>query len=175
MSAAIMTDHPPKPRLTLRVGITGHRPNKLTNADLPRIEQQLRETFAAIEAVVAKAQDDNKAYYAGAPAFDPPGSSKPYRIRLLSGFAEGADQLATSVCPTDWTIEAILPFPKDEYLKDFAQSAAGDGRDVRDEFLAQLARATAVTELPTPRSGPREQGYILCGGFLLRQLPSLYS
>ena len=24
-----MTDHPPKPRLTLRVGVTGHRPNKM--------------------------------------------------------------------------------------------------------------------------------------------------
>ncbi len=44
--AAAMTDHPPKPRLTLRVGITGHRPNKLPNADLPRIERQLRDTFA---------------------------------------------------------------------------------------------------------------------------------
>jgi hypothetical protein len=173
MPAATMTDHPPKPRLTLRVGITGHRPNKLLQADIPRIERQLRDAFVAIETAVAKAYDDNKAYYAGAPAYDPPGSAKPYRIRLLSGFAEGADQLATSVCPTDWTIEAILPFPKDEYLKDFAESAAGDGRDIRDEFLAQLARATVVTELPKPQSGPRDQGYVLCGGFLLRQIDLL--
>ena len=63
-----MTDHPPKPRLTLRVGITGHRPNKLPNADLPRIERQLRDTFAAIEAAVAKAYDANKAVYASEPA-----------------------------------------------------------------------------------------------------------
>ena len=140
-----MTDHPPKPRLTLRVGITGHRPNKLPKPDLPRIERQLREVFAAIEAAVAKAYDANKAVYASAPA-----GAKPYRIRLISGFAEGADQMAVAACPADWTVEAILPFPKDEYLKDFEQSAAGDGRDVRGEFLASLARAAVVTELPTP-------------------------
>ena len=141
-----MTDHPPKPRLTLRVGITGHRPNKLPKSDLPRIERQLREVFAAIEAAVAKAYDANKAVYAGAPS----AGAKPYRIRLISGFAEGADQMAVAACPADWTVEAILPFPKDEYLKDFEQSALGDGRDVRGELIASLARAAVVTELPTP-------------------------
>jgi hypothetical protein len=167
-----MTDHPPKPRLTLRVGITGHRPNKLPNTDLARIKRQLHDAFATIEATVAKAYEDSKAYYADTQPFDPPASTKPYRIRMISGLAEGADQLAAAACPADWTMEAILPFPKDEYLKDFAESAAGDGRDVRGEFLAQLARATAVTELPMP-TGPRDQGYVLCGGFLLRQIDLL--
>ena len=135
-----MTDHPPKPRLTLRVGITGHRPNKLPKADLPRIERQLRDAFAAIEAAVAKAYDANKAVYASVPAADQPATTKPYRIRLISGFAEGADQIAVAVCPADWIVEAILPFPKDEYLKDFEKSAADDDRDVRDE-LAREPRA----------------------------------
>ena len=138
-----MTDHPPKPRLTLRVGITGHRPNKLSNADLPRIERQLRDTFATIEAAVAKAYEANKEVYASGPA----DAAKPYRIRLVSGFAEGADQMAVAACPADWTVEAVLPFPKDEYLKDFAQSAAGDGRDVRREFETSLKRAAVVTEV----------------------------
>ena len=160
-----MTDHPPKPRLTLRVGITGHRPNKLPKADLPRIERQLRDAFAAIEAAVAKAYDANKAVYASVPAADPPATTKPYRIRLISGFAEGADQIAVAACPADWIVEAILPFPKDEYLKDFEKSAAGDGRDVRDDLLKSLARASVVTELPTPAG--TQPG--LCR---LRQLPA---
>jgi len=161
-----MTDHPPKPRLTLRVGITGHRPNKLPKSDLPRIERQLREAFAAIETAVAKAYDANKAVYTDAPS-----AGAPYRIRLVSGFAEGADQMAVAACPPDWTVEAILPFPKDEYLKDFEQSALGDGRDVRGELIASLARASVVTELPTPQE--RNQGYVLCGNFLLRQIDVL--
>jgi len=156
-----MTDHPPKPRLTLRVGITGHRPNKLARSDLPRIERQLREIFAMIETAVANAYDANKAVYASAP----PAGAKPYHIRLISGFAEGADQMAVAVCPADWTVEAILPFPKDEYLKDFERSATGDGRDVRGEFLASLARAAVVTELPTPPE--RNQGYVRVGSALL--------
>lgn len=162
-----MTDHPLKPQLTLRVGITGHRPNKLSNADRPRIERQLRDMFAAIEVAVAKAYEANKEVYAGAPA----DGTKPYRIRLISGFAEGADQIATGACPADWSVEAILPFPKDEYLKDFEASASGDGRNVRDEFLRSLARASVVTELPTPEV--RDQGYVLCGNFLLRQIDVL--
>ena len=97
---------------------------------------------------------------------------KPYRIRLISGFAEGADQMAVAACPADWTVEAILPFPKDEYLKDFEKSAVGDGRDVRGEFLASLARAAVVTELPTPQPD-RNHGYVLCGNFLLRQIDVL--
>jgi hypothetical protein len=166
-----MTDHPLKPRLTLRVGITGHRPNKLPKSDLPRIEQQLRDAFAAIESAVDKAYDANKAVYASGPATDQPATTKPYRIRLISGFAEGADQMAVAVCPADWIVEAILPFPKDEYLKDFEQSAAGDGRDVRDELRQSLARASVVTELPTPQD--RDQGYVHCGNFLLRQVDLL--
>lgn len=162
-----MTDHPPKPRLTLRVGITGHRPNKLSKADLPRIERQLREAFAAIDAAVARAYEVNKAVYSG----ELGSNAKPYRLHLISGFAEGVDQIAVAACPADWTVEAILPFPKDEYLKDFEQSAAGDGRDVRDEFLASLARASVVTELPTPQQ--RDHGYVQCGKFLLRQIDIL--
>ena len=159
-----MTDHPTKPRLTLRVGITGHRPNKLPKTDLPRIERQLREVFAAIETAVAR----NAKKADG--AIEPTAGSKSYSIRLISGFAEGADQLAVAACPADWTIEAILPFPRDEYLKDFAQSAAGDGRDVRGEFLTSLARAAIVTELPMPPAGPRERGYVLGGRRLLDRI-----
>ena len=100
----------------------------------------------------------------------PPGA-KPYAVRLISGFAEGADQMAAASCPADWTVEAVLPFPKDEYLKDFEQSATGDGRDVRDELLKSLARAAVVTELPTPPE--RNHGYVQCGNFLLRQIDVL--
>lgn len=155
-----MTDHPPKPRLTLRVGITGHRPNKLPKADLPRIERQLREAFGAIETTVAR-------IYAKKVdgAIEPTAGAKPYSIHLISGFAEGADQIAVAACPADWTVEAILPFPKDEYLKDFEQSATGDGRDVRGELTASLARAAIVTELPTPPE--RNQGYVAGGKALL--------
>src|SRR5262245_54538007 len=115
-------DHPPKPRLTLRVGITGHRPNKLRNPVTETIASQLARVFAAIEEAGAIIWKANAAIYA---------SESPH-FRLLSGFAEGVDQLAISICPKEWSVEAILPFPKEDYLKDFSDSASEGYGDVRN-------------------------------------------
>src|SRR6266550_2280722 len=156
------SSHPPKPRLTLRVGITGHRPNKLAGAAVTRIRKQLPEVFAAIERAASTILANSAPLYADEPA----------AFRLVCGFAEGADQIAVATCPDSWRIEAILPFPRDDYLQDFATSAAGDGRDVRDELHQSLAKAAVVTELPVP-SGSREQGYTEAGGFMLRQIDIL--
>jgi hypothetical protein len=154
--------HPPKPRLTLRVGITGHRPNKLDDVTAQRVVQQLVYVYAAIDKAAVDLLRANSAVYAE----DAP------MIRLGGGFAEGADQFAAAACPAHWRVEAILPFPVGEYLKDFEKSARDDG-DVREQFKASLARAVAVTELPTPRSGDRNQGYIGAGEYLLRQVDLL--
>ena len=154
--------YPPKPRLTLRVGITGHRPNKLYGAALARVARQLPAVFATIERTAARILKDGESLY----------TQEPAAIRLICGFAEGADQMAVAACPPGWQIEAILPFPRDEYLNDFAQSAA-DGRDVRDQFLASLKRAAVITELPYPYSGNRDQGYADSGGYMLRQIDVL--
>src|SRR6267142_128598 len=156
------SSHPPKPRLTLRVGITGHRPNKLAGAVATRIRTQLPVVFAAIERAASTIRANSVPLYADEPA----------AFRLICGFAEGADQIAVAICPAGWQVEAVLPFPRQDYLQDFVTSAAGDGRDVRDEFHQSLAKAAVVTELPPP-SGSREQGYAEAGGFMLRQIDLL--
>jgi len=161
-SDSSLSQHPPKPRLTLRVGVTGHRPHKLTGSLATHIRTQLPEVFAAIERAASTILANSASVYADEPA----------AFRLVSGFAEGADQIAVATCPAGWRIEAILPFPRDDYQRDFAASAAGDGRDVRDEFRQSLAKAAVVTELPAP-SGSRDQGYAEAGGFMLRQIDIL--
>jgi hypothetical protein len=165
--------HPPKPRLTLRVGVTGHRPNKLSSEQIPRITEQLREVMAAIDRVVESIYRTNAQFYSAAPQIERPPTEKPYRIRLVSGLAEGADQIAVTSAAADWTVEAILPFPRDEYRKDFETSAAGDGRNVTGALDASLQRAQAVMELPAPRPDRRNQGYVTAGGYLLRQVDLL--
>ncbi len=162
-SLAPKSDHPPKPRLTVRVGITGHRPNKLSGDAVARVERQLPLVFQAVEEAAADILRDNAGVYAGEPA----------TVRLVCGFAEGADLMAVAACPPGWQIEALLPFPLDEYLKDFHQSAAGDGRDVRGALLGGLERATTITQLPAPRSGDRNKSYADAGGYLLRQVDVL--
>src|SRR5262245_60042462 len=158
-SSASPTRHPPRPRLTMRVGITGHRPNKLTNALIARVQKQLPDIFAAIERTAASIRAQSASIYADDPAL----------LRIISGFAEGVDQIAVAAAPTGWRIAAVLPFPREECLKDFASSAAGDGRDVRDEFLKSLAKASVVTEIDDALSDNRTKGYARAGAFMLRQ------
>ena len=149
---------PPRPALALRVGITGHRPKpgKLPESSFGFVQQRLREVFAAIDAALVEIARDQSANYLDAP----------HRVRLVSALAEGAVQLAVSARPSGWTVDAILPFPRESYLEDFRQSAAGGGRDVTAGFLACLAEATTVVELPddplirrkelTPETSPDE-------------------
>ena len=165
--------NPPKPRLTLRVGITGHRPNKLTGSDILRVAEELRGVMAAIDRMTAAIHRENAAFYSDAPPTGKPDTKERYRIRLISGFAEGADQMAVAAAPETWTVEAILPFPREEYRKDFVKSA-GDGRDVTGDFDRSLKRAQAITELPAPpKADQRNQGYVMAGSFLLRQVDLL--
>ena len=65
----------------MRVGITGHRPNKLGNDAVARVERQLALVFKSIEGTARNIHDANKAVY----------SSVEPMIRLTCGFAEGAD------------------------------------------------------------------------------------
>jgi len=99
----LLDDHPPKPRLTLRIGITGHRPkpHKFPASSYSFVKQRLGEVFASIDSKLAAiAQDENSNY-----------SAEPHKVRLVSGLAEGADQMAVMVKPEIWALDAILPFP----------------------------------------------------------------
>src|SRR5205085_6838703 len=80
--------HPPRPRLTLRVGISGHRPkpDKLPVDSFPLVQRRLREVFAAIDAALIVAKTANAEFYA----------AQPHQVRVVSGLAEGADQFAVN-------------------------------------------------------------------------------
>jgi hypothetical protein len=166
-------EHPPKPRLTLRVGIVGHRPDKL-GTDTGRIEEQLKKVFDAITTSADAILTAGKDCY----ALEPP------VIRLVSGFAEGADRMAVRLCPDGWQIEAILPFPKNTYVATF--SGNGVAADAESSFAEILKKANVITELSHPldrvdahrshadqEARHREQGYVDAGGYFLRQIDLL--
>jgi hypothetical protein len=130
--------------------------------------------FAAIENAAREILSANSAWY----------SSEPPTIRLVSSFAEGTDQIAVAACPADWQVEAVLPFPRDEYMKDFPRTSPDGQTSPQDVFAQSIKRATAVTQLPfTPLeraergiagdSGRREQGYANAGAYLIRQIDVL--
>ena len=165
---------PPKPQLTVRVGVVGHRPDKLFGPTSGQIELQLNKVFSAIDAAANEllaASDD--CYVDEAPL-----------VRLVSGFAEGADRLAINACPTDWEIEAILPFPRASYIQSLITDGA-NAAHTRESFDAALKKAKTLTELsPEPddsqntghdagKHQPMQKGYADAGSYFLRQIDVL--
>jgi hypothetical protein len=122
--------------LELAVGIVGHRLNKIPAAARTRIEQQLSSIFAQIDELAGR-EFARHPTVAGACG-----------VRLVSNLAEGTDQIAIMLRPKGWAVDAILPFPRERYLMDFAPAHASGGIDRRPEFEAALAQADSLVELP---------------------------
>lgn len=148
---------PEKPRPTLHVGITGHRWNKLQIHEQTRIERQLDDVLVAIAASADKVAESAGTFFADTSV----------TIRLLSGLAEGADEMALRLRPRSWELCAILPFSAHRYAQDFAPDRTGDGRGREAEFRASLAQCCRVLELP---GGDRDgQAYNRAGALIARQ------
>jgi hypothetical protein len=167
VKSAQQASHPPRPGLTLRVGVSGHRPKptRLPAAALDRVNAQLRQVFEAIDAELKTLHEANKRIY----------SATPPRVRIVTGLAEGADQMAVVARPPGWAVDAILPFPQEEYATDFVESAADKTRNVVSQFNATLAEATTIVELPMSEElrGDRNLGYARLGRFLVREIDLL--
>lgn len=104
----------------LTVGVTGHRPNRLGNADGTLLRTRVASVLRTLTDLVAA------------------GDSR----TLVSALAEGADRIAArEALSLGFRLEALLPFPVDEYERDF-----GDG-DSLAEFRDLLSRAAAVRAL----------------------------
>jgi hypothetical protein len=114
------------PHRTLTVGVTGHRPERLGEANVPALREAVAMVFSAIEAAAGE---------------------EPFTIRLVSALAEGADSIAADeALARNWTLDVVLPFLSADYAADF------DIGDVQDAHVQRLARASAVFELPGERN-----------------------
>lgn len=121
----------------LTVGVTGHRWNKLPPHAHPRITAWFGEAFAVIASVAGDG------------------------VTLVSGFAEGADQLAVHAAPPGWRVEALLPTPLHAFARDFSSERATGGVDRSGELSAALVRADAVHERAGGPNAYAEQGKAL--------------
>jgi hypothetical protein len=160
------SDHPPRPVLTLRVGISGHRPKpgRFSAETYDRVNGDLGRVFAAIDVALHDLYRHNSGFY----------SSEPWHVRLVTGMAEGADQMAVWARRDGWTVDAVLPFPRDSYRKDFQRSASDSHKNVEDQFIKALSEADTILELPEiedPKK--RDLGYSRLGDFLVSQIDLL--
>ena len=121
----------------LRIGVTGHR----TLHDEEHLTTRLREALDRIRALLGPTRATHVVF------------------TVVSPLAEGADRLvAREVLRTqDARLEAVIPFPRDEYLLDFEEAAS------RADFEDLLADADRVDEQPGGPSPDPDEAYARVG------------
>lgn len=165
----------------LRIGITGHR--RLENPD--GVQRSLDELFVKLKRlhknnVLTSAPDSGLGYRIietidrilsritklVAPSLPlslypiancPP---TPFRVLAVSSLASGADQLATEFMLTEQgaRLQTILPFPHDEYVKDFESTT--DLESFERLFARSSSSSVAHKRSPAPT---REELYLRAG------------
>src|SRR5688500_13263734 len=73
---------PPRARVALRVGVTGHRPNKLQSADKQLLCSQIHTALLFLKEITIELHRGAGAFYLPAPPV----------LRIISALAEGSDR-----------------------------------------------------------------------------------
>ncbi len=132
MATVMLLSSPPRPRLVVRIGVTGHRPNKLADADRDVLRDRVAHVVGAVKQVAAGLAADRLAGYREAAPV----------VRVISSLAEGSDRVVAEVgIAAGLELQVVLPNPVAEYARDFQTDAS------RAEFQRLLARASAVLTL----------------------------
>jgi hypothetical protein len=135
-------EHPAKVRVAIRVGVTGHRPNRLETADHGSLRRQIEEALKIIRGATQKAATNSESGYASTEAL----------LRIISPLAEGADRLvADEGIKLGFELQCPLPFRKDEYELDFRTAES------RKHFHNSLKLATAILELDGSRKSAQTE------------------
>ncbi len=150
---------PPGPhsarRLTLRIGVTGHRGGpSLESGVVPRLRAQ-------VDSILKHAATATARIHAEHPdAFAP----EPPEFVAVSCLAAGADQiLARAALDCGWRLDAILPFARDDYERDFEGAQLADFRELLDS-------ASSVREIPQSLApGGGAKAYEVAGQEMLNQ------
>ena len=138
---------PPQVPFVLCVGVTGHRHEALPAECVARLPGQIREALELLTrsaAVVHAGSSD--CFAAGEP-----------RLMFISALADGTDQIGAEVAlELGFSLQAVLPFERDEYRRDF------EGGSAAERFDALIGKAEHVLELPGSRKREPE-AYMMAG------------
>ncbi len=119
-----------------RIGVTGHR-DIGASGTRAALAERVRAVFAFIWQTVV----------------DTASPGRVPRLVVVSPLAEGADRLiAREALASGFPLHCPLPFPTDEYERDFATEKS------RREYRELLARAVVIRELPGERGTPEGRG-----------------
>ncbi|UCF69121.1 MAG: hypothetical protein JSV80_07510 [Acidobacteriota bacterium] len=133
MAADLARETPPKTQLTFRVGVVGHRPNRLPE-DTEPLRRVVRQILEAVQHAVRRFHASHRDLFSDCRA----------ALRAVSPLAEGSDRiLAEQALDLDFELQCPMPFSQQEYEKDF-QPPRALSPDSLAEFRSLLRRA----ELP---------------------------
>ncbi|MEO8813561.1 MAG: hypothetical protein ABI376_11705 [Caulobacteraceae bacterium] len=165
-SGGLSRPGPPRARMTFRVGVVGHRPDRLPRdaAGLEAIRERVATVLGAVaEAVeVFRAGPDAGLYSREAPL-----------LQANSPLAEGADRLfADEALLLGYELCCVMPFAQAEFEEDFTGPGAFDP-DALERFRAILSRAGVtggLTRFELDGNGARRaEGYEAAGRVILNQ------
>jgi hypothetical protein len=158
---------PPRTVLAFRVGIVGHRPNRLPRdkESLDTLGQMLRDILQDVKTGLSNyaASASSETLYSEAPAV----------VRAVSPLAEGTDRIfADQAIDLGYQLVCPMPFSQEQYEQDFLPPAALEPDSV-ERFHGLLNRARAVAGVTTfELDGDRSaapNAYALCGRVVVNQ------
>src|SRR5580700_3961506 len=167
-NAANRSDHPPKPRFALAIGIVGHRlkhwddakgtdGRSLRTEHLQKIASDVHLALKAIKSAAIQAYHDHESL------FDDTADAKQRapELTIVSALADGADTIAAKAAlGLGYALDAPLPFAEAEYENDFGSDAVDQPTPLQD-FRALVEKARSVLQLPGRRRtavDTKEQG-----------------
>jgi hypothetical protein len=157
---------PPRAVLAFRVGIVGHRPNRLPKdkGSLDLLRQMVR---SILEDVRAELSD----YARSSPTM--PYSTQPFILRAVSPLAEGADRIfADEAIALGYELLCPMPFGQEEFEKDFVSpdSLEPNSQERFHDLLKRARQGSGITtfELDGDRSAA-PKAYALAGRVVLNQ------
>lgn len=151
-----------KATLVIRVGVTGHR--DLPPAEFGRLAEQTDKVLRLLARVAGAIH--RQRHEAGLQIY---ADDEPI-LRCISPLAEGGDRLvARHALACGFKLQCPLPFPREEYEKDFRASADKRKSDTTVEFQELLTQAEGgVLELDGTRADSKD-AYEALGRLVLRQ------
>jgi hypothetical protein len=140
---------PPRAPLVLRIGVTGHRTEsddlpedirKRPIPDIPAIRASVRVVLEVIRTSFKGVADTKgELFDLTSEKYRQPGGGT---LRIISALASGADQwVAEEAINLGFELQSVLPFSREEYLKDFTVPSEAES------YKHLLEKATAILEL----------------------------
>ncbi|MGH7025358.1 MAG: hypothetical protein ACREEB_17460 [Caulobacteraceae bacterium] len=160
-------DTPPRARLAFRVGVVGHRPDRL-----PVGEDGLAEVRTRISEVLEILAGEVRRFAAGPDSCFYEPEAAPI-LAANSPLAEGADRIfAEEALRQGYRLTCVMPFAREEFERDFAAPGAHETGSIArfDAILSEAEAAGALTRFELDGRREREhEAYEAAGRVVLNQ------